>query len=254
MSKNLRASINNKSIIMKNVFITGANQGIGFEVARQLGTLGYQVIIGARDLSKGRQALDRLIDQGASNVSLIQLDVTDINSIRAAASRLEQQIPQLDVLINNAAISGGPAQQIHTLNMDVLKEVFETNFFGAVQTTQLLLPLLSKSPLPVIVNVSSELGSLNAHLKNENTNYLHYDAYSAAKTALNAFTVLLTGQLRGTPFKINSVTPGYTSTNLNNYQGAKTPQETAGVIVRYATLDNEGPTGGFFGQNGPIEW
>ena len=239
---------------MQNVLITGANQGIGFEVAKQLEALGHNVIIGSRDLKKGQNALDRLHEAGAKNVSMVQLEVTDLSSVQAAATHLQVALPQLDVLINNAAIAGADAQKIHTIELDKLRQLFETNFFGAVQTTQAFLPLLSKSTLPVIVNVSSELGSLSTHLKDERSNYLRYDAYSASKAALNAFTVLLAGQFKGTSFKINSVTPGYTATNLNNYQGAKSPAEAANVIVRYATLDAQGPTGGFFGQEGRIDW
>ncbi|GAB3364222.1 SDR family NAD(P)-dependent oxidoreductase [Arachidicoccus ginsenosidivorans] len=239
---------------MKNVLITGANQGIGFEVARQLEALGHNVIIGSRDLNKGQNALDKLLEAGAKNVTLVQLDVTDLNSIQTAVGNLQKRITQLDILINNAAISGDNAQEIHAIELDKLRQLFETNFFGAIQSTQAFLPLLSKSTLPVIVNVSSELGSLSTHLKDERSNYLRYDAYSATKTALNALTVLMAGQFRGTSFKINSVTPGYTATNLNNYQGAKSPAEAANVIVRYATLDAQGPTGGFFGQEGRIDW
>lgn len=239
---------------MNTALITGANQGIGYETARQLEALGYFVYVGSRDAVKGQAAIDKLKQSGTNNIALLEIDIANPLSVSQAKKRLEAQIDVLDVLVNNAAIQGNTTQKIHEVEMKKLKNVFDTNFFGTVQTTQQLIPLLSKSSVPVIVNVSSELGSLHSHLVSNKPNFLLYDIYSASKTALNAFTVLLAEQLKGTPFKINSVTPGYTSTNLNNYQGAKTPAEGATVIVKYATLDSEGPTGGFFGHDGSISW
>ncbi|UAY56928.1 SDR family oxidoreductase [Arachidicoccus terrestris] len=239
---------------MKTAFITGGNQGIGFETARQLERSGYFVYIGCRDAAKGQQAIDQLNQSGSLHIAFIEIDITDTQSIRRARQRLEGAIEVLDVLINNAGIAGTEKQNIDVVEINELKAVFDTNVFGAIQLTQELIPLLQKSTLPIIVNVSSELGSLKTHLGTENPNYQLYDAYSASKTALNAFTVLLAGQLRHTRFKINSVTPGYTATNLNNYQGVKTPAEGARVIVEYATLTSDGPSGGFFGQQGTIPW
>lgn len=239
---------------MKTALITGANQGIGFETARQLEALGYFIYIGCRDIAKGKAAIDSLTRSGASHIALIEIDITNSLSIGQAKQQLEKEIGALDVLINNAAISGAEIQNIDAADIDILKAVFNTNFFGTVQTTTQFIPLLSKSDLPIIVNVSSELGSLESHVTGNKPNYLLYDAYSASKTALNAFTVLLAGQLKNTAFKVNSVTPGYTATHLNNFQGVKTPEEGARIIVKYATIDGNGPSGGFFGQNGVIPW
>jgi len=159
----------------------------------------------------------------------------------------------LDVLINNAAISGGADQGFSTGNMENLRKVFETNFFGAVQTTQQFLGLLKKSTEPVIVNVSSELGSLTVHSSTLNPNYKIFDAYSSSKTALNAFTVMLANELRDANFKINSVSPGYTATDLNQHRGTQTVEQGAKFIVKYATLGIDGPTGGFFREE-EIPW
>jgi NAD(P)-dependent dehydrogenase (short-subunit alcohol dehydrogenase family) len=176
---------------MKTVLITGANKGIGFETAKQLAQLGYFVYVGSRDKTKGLDAIDKLKDAGISNVELIEIDVTDINSIKQAKQELETKIEVLDVLINNAAIGGGSDQGFSTGKMENLRNVFETNFFGAVQTTQQFLGLLKKSTEPVIVNVSSELGSLTVHSSTLNPNYKIFVTYSTSKTALNAFTVML---------------------------------------------------------------
>ena len=247
---------------MKTVLITGANKGIGFETAKQMAQFGYFVYLGSRDKTRGLDAVNKLKDLGISNVELIEIDVTNIDSIKKARQELENKIEALDVLINNAGISGGPSQNISTVDIENLRRVFETNFFGAVQTTQQFLNLLKKSNNPVIVNVSSGLGSLAIHNSSQNPNYRIYDAYSCSKTALNAFTVTLANELKDTNlpagrqgFKINSVSPGYTATDLNHFKGTQTVELAASTIVKYAILDNDGPTGKFFYQEkGEIPW
>lgn len=238
---------------MKTVLITGANKGIGFETAKQLARLGWFVYLGSRDKNRGSDAVKKLNDLGISNVALIEIDVTNINSIKKAKQELESKTEVLDVLINNAAISGGANQSFSSGEMDNLRKVFETNFFGVVQTTQQFLPLLKKSSEPVIVNVSSELGSLTTHNTTLNPNYSIYDAYSSSKTALNAFTVMLANALKDANFKINSVSPGYTATDLNQHRGTQTVEQGAKFIVNYATIGSDGPTGGFF-REGEISW
>ena len=238
---------------MKTVLITGANKGIGFETARQLAQLGYFVYLGSRNKMKGLDAVNKLKDSGISNVELVEIDVTNIDSIKRARQKLESQIEALDVLINNAGIAGKQPQNMSSGNIENLRNVFETNFFGAVQTTQQFIDLLKKSKEPVIVNVSSELGSLAVHNSTQNPNYGIFDAYSCSKTALNAFTVMLANELRDTHFKINSITPGYTATDLNQFKGAQTVEQGAKSIVKYATIDHEGPTGKFFREK-EIPW
>jgi len=238
---------------MKTVLITGANKGIGFETVKQMAQLGYFIYLGSRDKARGLDAVNKLKDQGISNVELIEIDVTNIDSIKRARQLLENKIEALDVLINNAGISGGHSQNLSTVDIDNLWKVFETNFFGAVQTTQQFIELLKKSKQPVIVNVSSELGSLTIHNSTQNPNYKIYDAYSSSKTALNALTVLLANEFSNTNFKINSVSPGYTATDLNQFKGTQTVEQGAKFIVQYATLNNEGPTGKFFREE-EIPW
>jgi NAD(P)-dependent dehydrogenase (short-subunit alcohol dehydrogenase family) len=239
---------------MKTVLITGANKGIGFETARQLAQLGYFVYLGSRDKIKGLDALEKLKALGTNNVDYVEIDVTDIDSIKKAKQELESKIDVLDVLINNAGISGGQPQNMSSLEIKNLRKVFDTNFFGAVQTTQEFIPLLKRSGEPRIVNVSSGLGSLTVHSTTQNLNFALYDAYSCSKTALNAFTVMLANEYSDTNFKINSVTPGYTATDLNQHKGTQTVEQGAKVIVKYATVDNSGPTGKFLKEDGEIDW
>jgi NAD(P)-dependent dehydrogenase (short-subunit alcohol dehydrogenase family) len=239
---------------MKTVLITGANKGIGFETARQLAQLGYFVYLGSRDKIKGLDALEKLKALGTNNVDYIEIDATDIDSIKKAKQELESKIDVLDVLINNAGISGGQPQNMSSLEIENLRKVFDTNFFGAVQTTQEFIPLLKKSGEPRIVNVSSGLGSLTVHSTTQNLNFALYDAYSCSKTALNAFTVMLANEYSDTNFKINSVTPGYTATDLNQHKGTQTVEQGAKVIVKYATVDNSGPTGKFLKEDDEIDW
>ena len=239
---------------MKTALITGANKGIGFETARQLAQLDYFVYLGSRDKIKGLDALEKLKASGLDNVDCVEIDVTDIDSIKKAKQELESKIDVLDVLINNAGISGGQPQNMSSLEIENLRKVFDTNFFGAVQTTQEFIPLLKRSGEPRIVNVSSGLGSLTVHSTTQNLNFALYDAYSCSKTALNAFTVMLANEYSDTNFKINSVTPGYTATDLNQHKGTQTVEQGAKVIVKYATVDNSGPTGKFLKEDGEIDW
>lgn len=238
---------------MKNVLITGANKGIGFEAARQLARLGYFVFIGSRNKKNGEEAISKLKAMGISGVDLLEIDVTDFSSIIKAESALSHKIDALDVLINNAGIAGEQPQSASMVEMDNLRQVFETNFFGVVQTTQQFLPLLKKAKSPLIINVSSELGSLKTHLQTKNPNYLNYDAYSCSKTALNAFTVMLAGALKDTPIKVNSATPGHSATDLNQHSGTQTAEQGAKFIVNCITTEKANVSGKFF-KEAELPW
>ena len=235
--------------------VTGGNKGIGFATAKVLLSLGYFVYIGARDEEKGLVAVQQLNALGFHNVSLLVIDVADIKSVKAAAELLSTQIEKLDVLVNNAAIGGPQPQSASAVDIAVLRDVYETNFFGVVQVTQAMLPLMQKSPAPRIVNVSSELGSLGYHSRDK-SEYLASNlmAYSTSKTAVNSFTLMLANEMQRTAFKINSVTPGFTATDLTDHTGNRTPGEAAQIIVKYATLGQDGPSGQFFGGAGRMPW
>jgi len=240
---------------MKSALVTGANKSIGFETAKQLAQLGYFVYIGSRDKTKGFKATENLKAMGLTNVACIQLDVTDISSIKVARQELEAKTHTLDILINNAGISGGFPQPATKVPMDTLRLVFETNFFGAVQVTQEFMELLKKSDQPRIVNVTTELSSLTNH-SDPNWKFAQFKpaAYGPSKTALNAYTVMLAVELKDTNFKVNCVCPGFTATDFNNHMGDKKVEDAATAIVEYATLDKDGATGKFLNAEGKIAW
>lgn len=240
---------------MKTVLITGANKGIGFETVKQMAELGYQVYLGSRDEIKGLEAINKLKELGILNVELLKIDVTNIDSIKKAKEELEMKIDSLDVLINNAAITGDIPQNPSAVKIENIKKVFDTNFFGVIQTTQQFLSLLHKSNEPRIVNVTSDLGSLT---KQSDANWEHHaikpTAYVASKVALNAYTVVLAYELKESNFKVNCVNPGYTATDLNNNMGKRTPDFSAKIIVKCATFENDGPSGKFFSEEGELPW
>jgi NAD(P)-dependent dehydrogenase (short-subunit alcohol dehydrogenase family) len=234
---------------MKKALITGANKGIGFEAARQLLQQGYQVYLGSRDAQRGQQAADQLRAEGYSHVELLQLDVADSASIAAARVALGRQTDVLDVLINNAGISGGYPQPALSMPLSTFRKVFATNVFGAIEVTQVFSDLLRQSPAPRIVNVSSGLGSLT--LQNDPLWKFYAvkgGVYPPSKTALNAYTVALAYELRETPFKVNAVCPGYVDTDFTDHLGDSSPREAAARVLKAALLGPDGPTGHFFGQ------
>ena len=239
---------------MKTVLITGANKSIGFETARQLLQQGYSVYLGCRDLKKGQQALKQLQAEGLDQAELLEIDVNQIESIKAAREVLGRKIKMLDVLINNAGISGGMPQSPLETNIGVFKQVFETNFFGVIEVTQAFTDLLKQSPEPRIVNVTSGLGSLTLH---NDPAWKHYKvkpaSYVASKAALNAYTIVLAYTLRDTPFKVNAVDPGYTATDFNNHTGPGTVPDAAARVVKAAVLGQDGPTGQFFSDDNAPE-
>lgn len=240
---------------MRTVLITGANKGIGFETARQLAALGNFVYLGSRDFVSGQKAADELKAAGISNVAAIRIDVTDIDTIRHAKAELERRIDSLDLLINNAGISGEQPQRVADCSMDIIRRIFETNYFGAIQTTQVMLPLLRKSSAPSIINVSSEVGSLTMHMSAERRpNWNDFSAYGSSKTALNAFTVMLANELRSENIVVNSVTPGYTATDLNQFKGLKSVAEGVKPIVQLAMLTDRNVTGRFFKDGQEVPW
>lgn len=240
---------------MKNILITGANKGIGFETAKQLARQGHRIFLGSRDAVNGQKAIRELQEQGLTNVELLVIDIADIHSVREAGQELERRVDTLDILINNAGIAGRMPQDFVSGTIDNLRQIFDTNFFGTVQTTQALLPLLRRSVAGHIINVSSEVGSIAFRTApGRNLNRDKYNAYGASKTALNAFTVMLANELQPEGIRVNSVTPGYTATDLNQFQGAKTPEQGAWPIVRLANETDTALSAKFFNDGGEVAW
>ena len=234
---------------MKKVLITGANKSIGFETARQLLQKGYYVYVGSRNIKNGQNAVEKLKAEGLHEAEAIQIDVTDAESVKAARVQVGKKTTVLDVLVNNAGISGGIPQTANT-PVTVFKQVFDTNFFGAVQVTQAFMDLLQQSEQPRIVNVTSGLGSL---ARNNDPTYKHYPvkaaAYNSSKAALNMYTIVLAYELRNTPFKVNAVDPGYTATDFNRHTGPGTVEDAAARLVKCAMIAADGPTATFFSDD-----
>ncbi|MEV4511334.1 SDR family oxidoreductase [Dactylosporangium sp. NPDC049525] len=231
----------------KVALVTGANKGIGFQIAKLLGTRhGMKVLIGARDAVRGKEAAAAL----GGFATAVVLDVTDEDSV-AALGALER----LDVLVNNAGVLLERGAPPSGTPLELLRQTFETNVYGVVAVTNAALPALRRSEAGRIVNVSSGLGSLAfttepSHVYAQNPLL----AYNASKTALNAVTVSYANELRGTAIKVNAADPGYCATDLNAHSGPRTPLQGATAAVRLATLPADGPTGGFFDEDGPVPW
>jgi NAD(P)-dependent dehydrogenase (short-subunit alcohol dehydrogenase family) len=237
--------------------ITGANKGIGFETARQLGQTGVHVIIGARDAAKGQGAVQTLKAAGIS-AEAIELDVTQEASVKAAAQSIMEQHGKLDILVNNAGINPEFPQGLFSfeqLSLDALIQTYQTNVFGAFLTMREFLPLLRKSEAGRIVNVSSSLGSLTEQSKPTSPYYpVTTTAYNSSKTALNALTIQLAKQLGDTNIKVNSICPGWVQTDMGTDAAPRTVAEGVRIVLKLATLPQDGPNGGFFNEDGNIAW
>jgi NAD(P)-dependent dehydrogenase (short-subunit alcohol dehydrogenase family) len=229
-----------------NALITGANKGIGLEIARQLGKRGYTVWLGSRDKGRGEEAANGLRQEGIDARCLL-LDVVDAQSIKSAVDRLENEIDALDALVNNAGINFGRPPVPSLESVDEIRGIFDVNVFGAVRVTQAFLPLLRRSSAARIVMMSSGLGSIASTLDLTSENWgIGSAGYCASKTALNMFTVKLAKELAEEGIKVNAADPGLTATDLNGHMGNRKPEDAAPIAVRLATLDRFGPTGGFF--------
>ncbi|MEO5534507.1 MAG: SDR family NAD(P)-dependent oxidoreductase [Pseudolysinimonas sp.] len=226
--------------------ITGANKGLGFETARRLAGAGHTVYVGARDSSRGQSAAQSI------GARFVQLDVTDQESVDAAARAIEQAEGHLDVLVNNAGI-GGPYRPAPEIGGTEMRDVFETNVFGVVRVTQAFIPLLERSANPVIVNVGSSIGSKALVMNPDRIeSTLPVLAYGASKAALVMVTLQYAKALPS--FKINIVEPGFTATDFNAHRGPQTVEEGAEIIVRMANLDRSGPTATFQDRHGTLPW
>lgn len=210
--------------------------------------------LGCRDKQKGEQAANQLQAEGLTQIEPIEIDVDNIDSIKAAREALGQKTNVLDVLVNNAGIHGAMPNTALETEVNVFMQVFDTNVFGVISVTQAFIDLLRQSPEPRIVNVTSGLGSLTLH---SDPAWKYYavkpTAYVMSKAALNAYTIVLAHELRDTAFRVNAVDPGYTATDFNNHSGPGTVPDAAARVVRAATFGSDGPTGQFFSDDNAPE-
>jgi len=235
--------------------VTGANKGLGFETSRQLAHQGILVLMGCKNATKGRAAAKELQKTGL-NVKFMQLDVAKPEQIKAAAAKIKKRFKKLDILVNNAGVSVGEnlaQNSTETVSLKSLRQTFDVNFFGLVELTRALLPLLKKSDSGRIVNVSSILASLAIHSKEGGMSYKPF-AYDATKTAVNAFTIHLAAALAGTNIKVNSAHPGWVKTDMGGPNAPLSPAEGAKTAVRLATLGPDGPTGKFLHNQEELPW
>ena len=233
--------------------VTGANKGIGYEIAAGLGALGWSVGVGARDEVRRDAAVERLRAAGVEAFG-VPLDVTDDASVAAAAQLVEERAGRLDVLVNNAGVTGGMPQEPTTVDIGVVRRAVETNVIGVIRLTNAMLPLLRRSASPRIVNMSSSGGSLARQSDPDVDAGPLSAAYSPSKSRLNALTGPYAKERRDTNILINAGCPGYTATDLNGFRGVRTPEQGAAIAVRLATLPDGGPTGGFFEDAGVVPW
>jgi NAD(P)-dependent dehydrogenase (short-subunit alcohol dehydrogenase family) len=233
--------------------ITGANKGIGYEIARGLGARKIVVLIGARDRARGQASAEKLKGEGI-DARFVPLDVTNKETIGPAAKWIEDQFGVLDILVNNAGI-GEWGSKPSGVDLAKVREVYDTNLFGPMTVTQAMLSLLRRSKHGRIVNVSSSLGSLSM-ANDPKSPIFHFLSlgYNTSKTALNSMTVQFANELRDTPIKVNAVCPGYCATDINGHSGPRTAAQGAIAPVRYATLGDDGPSGGYFDEDGPVAW
>ena len=249
----------------KSALVTGANKGIGREIARRLATIGFKVWLGARDAERGTAAAQALAAEGL-DVHWLGIDVTNDESVAAAANAVGAEASCLDVLVNNAGIA---AKYLESLTPDGrydlspsrervpdIQATYDVNVFGPIRVTQAFLPLLLAAPAARIVMVSSHAGSFGrGALDPTSASYAtNLMGYSSSKTALNAITVAFAKELAPQGVKVNAAAPGYTATDLNGHGGHRAVQQAAEIVVRLATLDADGPTAGYFDDEGPVPW
>lgn len=235
---------------MNSVLITGANRSIGLELVKEFSKKGLFVYLGTRDLEKGQAVVKELNKSGFENIEAILIDVTKPDTILAAKNIVESEKGKLDILINNAGISGEFPQSALDTSIKDIQNVFDTNFFGVISVTQAFLELLKKSETPRISNITSGLGSLTLH-SDPTWKYYNFKAvsYVTSKAALNAYTIALAYELRDLPFKVNAIDPGYTATDFNHHSGPGSVESAAAFIIKHTFTDENAPTGQFFSND-----
>jgi NAD(P)-dependent dehydrogenase (short-subunit alcohol dehydrogenase family) len=249
----LRAEMGPKHMSEQTIaLVTGANKGIGYEIAAGLGALGWRVGVAARDEARRETAVAQLRAAGADAFG-VPLDVTDDASAAAAAGLIEESAGRLDVLVNNAAITGGMPQEPTVVDPATMRAVVETNVIGVIRVTNAMLPLLRQSATPRIVNMSSSVGSLTLQTGGGDTGPIAA-AYSPSKSFLNAVTIQYAKELQDTNILINAACPGFVATDLNGFRGVRTPEQGAAIAIRLASLPDDGPSGGFYDDAGVVPW
>ncbi|MGY4644946.1 SDR family NAD(P)-dependent oxidoreductase [Cellulomonas sp. URHB0016] len=242
----------NSTANKRTALVTGANKGIGYEIAAGLARLGFRVGVGARDTGRREDAVQKLRAEGL-DVFGVPLDVTDDASVAAAAAQLEEH-GGLDVLVNNAAITGGVPQEPSKVSADEVLRVVDTNVVGVLRVTNAMLPMLRRGRSPRIVNVSSTVGSLALQTAQAEAVGPISAAYSPSKSFLNAVTVQYAKELAGSGILVNAGCPGYVATDLNGHRGTRTPEQGAAVFLELATLPDGGPNGTFRNDTGTLPW
>jgi len=241
--------------------VTGANKGIGLQIAKDLAENGFTVLVGSRTLENGETAAKSI----EGDARALRLDVTDQTSITAAAEGIRDEFGRLDVLVNNAGISHAPAPDrsleeivqsghLSVASLDEIHTVFETNVFGVIAVTQGMLPLLREAPAGRVVNVASSGGSLTLNSDPSNPHRAMFGTYSASKAAANAVTVAFAAELEAAGIKVNAACPGFTGTDLNFFRGTRAVEQGAREPVRLALIGPDGPTGTFSNEDGPLPW
>ena len=241
--------------------VTGANKGIGLQIAKDLSMHGLTVVVGSRILPAGELAATSV----GGDARAVQLDVTDPESIAGAADHIRSELGRLDVLVNNAGISrakvpgrsfdqAAAADPLTVASLDEVRTVFETNVLGVIAVTQAMLPLLREAPLGRIVNIGSSAGSLTLNSDPATPHRWVFGTYSASKAASHAITVAFAAELESAGIKVNAACPGLTATDLNDFHGSRTVEEGAREPVRLALLGVDGPTGTLSNEEGPVPW
>jgi NAD(P)-dependent dehydrogenase (short-subunit alcohol dehydrogenase family) len=233
--------------------VTGANKGIGYEIAAGLGRLGWKVGVGARDPERRDAAVAKLQAAGVDAFG-VPLEVTDAQSVSDAAALIERDFGRLDVLVNNVGITGEAPQEPTLVDPATVLRVVDTNVVGVIRVTNAMLPLLRRSASPRIVNMSSSVGSLTRQAADRGDTGPISGAYSPSKTFLNAVTLQYAKELKDTGILINLGCPGFVATDLNHFRGVRTPEQGAQIAIRLATLPDDGPSGGYFEDAGVIPW
>jgi NAD(P)-dependent dehydrogenase (short-subunit alcohol dehydrogenase family) len=226
--------------------VTGANRGIGYELVKQLASMGFKVILTSRDPRNGSEAAQQLAESGL-DVSSVVMDVTDQESIRLAAMTITETVGRIDVLINNAGVYLDGNAKILTMDPAILEKTMSTNFFGVYHVMRSFIPLMEKRGYGRIINVSSEYGAMSA-MSSEGAG-----AYKISKLAMNALTQLAVAEVRG-DIKVFAVDPGWVSSDMGGPSAPGTPKRAAELILQLSTMSSEGPRVGFFRDGKPIDW